>query len=43
MQTLLLLDDEKDEGIAHNGDSSVGYQEQEHPVWEVPALGALSG
>ena len=32
MQTLLLLDGEKDKGIAHNGDSAEGTEEQEHPV-----------
>ena len=32
MQTLLLLDNEKDKGIAHNGDNVEGTKEQEHPV-----------
>lgn len=32
MQALLLLDNEKDEGIAHNGDNVESAKEEKHPV-----------
>lgn len=32
MQTLFLLDNEKDKGISHNGDSVEGTKEQKHIV-----------
>lgn len=32
MQALYLLDNEKDKGIAHNGDNVEDTKEQKHPV-----------